>query len=264
LNFGAHQSQFERTSSAAVTSGPTFNNQGISITPGGDDRIRLRSANPLIFDQWSFTKLDRRDDLGGFADVFQVTLFLAGGGTLRQKLTLINSDFGGSGLNYTTYGLWEVIEFQSFSTTPIEQRVTAFSFGFPTPISAMPLTGTAVYSGSTHGRFSSLLSNDPNETVVNGSFQLAADFATATMSGTFTNMKVGFTDFRDINATTSITNNSFAGTVTTAPATPGQTGPDMSGAIQGGYYGPSAQEVSGVFEMSGSGAVMTAGFAGAK
>jgi hypothetical protein len=231
----------------AVTSGPGFTS--VFVRPGGDsDGISI------------FSKRDRTDALGGTFDVFETLLFLSGGGTSFEKLTLLNMDFGGSGLNYTTYGLWEVRETDFLGDTD-ERSVFARSFGFLTPDSAMPTTGLATYTGRMDGRYSASLATNQ---ILNGSFQLTADFAAATVTGAFTNVTLEGVNFRDINVSSSISSNNFLGTVTTAPAVAGQIGPDMSGSIRGGFYGPSAEEVGGVFEMSGGGAVMTAGFAGAK
>jgi hypothetical protein len=256
-DFSAHESWILRGNINSFTFGPVTNDQGVTITPGGDEDllgVRL-PISPVEICCAAFGKSNRIDALGGTFDIFVID-----GIEEIHKLTLLNTDFGGSGLNYTTYGLWEKTLLDASGLTA-SQQTAAFSFGFPTSVTAMPTTGLATYTGRMDGRYSASLAENQ---VINGSFQLTSNFGTSTMTGAFTNVTLDGTPFRDINASTSIANNTFAGTVTTAAAAPGQTGPDMSGAIQGGFYGPSAQEVSGVFQMSGGGAVMTAGFAGAK
>jgi hypothetical protein len=229
----------------AETTSPRLSS--VTVRPGGqNDSISI------------FTKWDRTDALAGTFDVFENFSLTTWGAEFR-KLTLLNMDFGGSGLNYTTYGLWERRTTDLGDTD--ERSVFARSFGFRTLDTAMPTSGIATYTGRMDGRYSASLARNQ---ILDGSFQLTADFAAVTVTGAFTNVKLDGSDFRNINVSSSISATDFFGTVTTAPAAAGQIGPDMSGAIRGTFYGPSAEEVGGVFEMSGGGAVMTAGFAGAK
>jgi hypothetical protein len=118
------------------------------------------------------------------------------------------------------------------------------------------------------GRFSDALA--PNRAVT-GTTRLDANFTAGTVTGLLSNVTVAGSPFRNISVNSSISNNTnfggvpvgaFAGTLATAPATPGQAGPDMSGTVQGNFFGPAAQELGGIFELSGGGAVMVGGLVG--
>ena len=274
IQFNALESQIERDSSQASTLGPAVG--GVTITPGGSaDSISVRlptsfqSALSRNFCCGSFDKSDRTDQPGGTFDTF-VTGSVAGGSL--SEFTLLNTDFGGSGLDYSTYGIWEWSTFDTNTAALLTNRATAILFGFPTVAMDMPNAGSAIYGGRMDGSFSDSL--EPSQPV-NGLVSLMANFQTADIAVDMTGVTVGGQIFRDMSGTGSITNNTFVGTdnefiggftgfIATEPIQPGQVGPDMSGSVQGNFFGPSADEVGGVFEMSGGGAVMSGAFVSAQ
>jgi hypothetical protein len=183
-----------------------------------------------------------------------------------------DSGAGGSGLDYTTYGLWSWNTYDTDTGEILTSRVTAVNFGFPTGASSMPSTGIAAYNGTMTGRLSDSLSSTQS---VTGTANLMVDFSTSDVSLNMTNMTIQGQMFRNLSGAGSITNNTFVdtnnrfiggftGTLATDPIQPGQIGPDMSGTVQGNFYGPSANEVGGVFEMDGGGAVMNGAFVGSQ
>jgi hypothetical protein len=217
----------------------------------------------------TFNTSERVDAAGGTFDTFVQGSVASG--TL-STFTLLNTDFGGSGLDYTTYGIWEYNTYDTNTAALLTTRATAVAFGFPTAAKDMPSTGVATYNGRMDGSFSDTLA--PNQ-AANGAVSLIADFQTTDISVNFTGVTVGGQAFRDLSGTGSITNNTFVdtnnkliggftGVLATDPIQPGQIGPDMNGSLQGNFYGPSANEIGGVFEMDGGGAVMNGAFVGSQ
>jgi hypothetical protein len=160
------------------------------------------------------------------------------------------------GWNYQTFGVWN----KNISAT--EFQVGAFSIGSPTPASAVPLTGLATFVGLATGFY---VANDqtPYVTVAgmnadvnfgarsigfSTSDTVRADLATATptldpglnLSGTFTY---------------SAGTNQFSGPLTTQNTS-------LSGSGTGQFYGPNAQELGGVYSLTGSGGNMLGAFGG--
>ena len=270
--FNALETQIERDGTQASTVGPEVGR--ITITPGGpDDSILVilpfQTALTSNFRLTTWDKSERVDALGGTFDRFE-TGSVEGGSF--STFTLLNTDFGGSGLDYTTYGIWESSTYDIASGALLTNRATAAVFGFPTPATDMPSTGSATYNGRMDGNFSDSLGlSQP----VNGAVALTADFATTDISLGMTGVTVGGQPFRDFSGTGSITNDSFVGTdnlfvggftglIATDPIRAGQVGPDMEGSFQGNFFGPAADEIGGVFEMDGGGAVMSGAFVGAQ
>ena len=129
----------------------------------------------------------------------------------------------------------------------------------------MPTTGTATYTGGAVG----YVGQTTGTTVSNhaaqfwGSSSVSANFATNALTGSITAINAysvgnggsGQTLLGTINAITltgTISGNGFTGT-TAASATAGSafntTG--ATGSLSGGFYGPTANEVSGIFSLSG-------------
>jgi hypothetical protein len=272
--FNALESQSERDGSQASTVGPDVGR--VVITPGGPaDSILVilptSFQSPLSARARSavFDNFDRIDELGGTFDIFVIGSVESG---FLYEFTLLNTDFGGSGLDYTTFGIWEWSTFDTDTDEVLTNRATALAFGSPTAAGDMPSTGSASYSGRMNGSVSdSLELSQP----ANGVVSLMADFLTADISMNITGVTVGGQVFRDLSGNGSITNNTFVGTdntfiggftglLATDPIQAGQVGPDMNGSFQGNFFGPAAEEIGGVLEMSGGGAVMSGAFVGAQ
>lgn len=268
----AHQAQIERDNATSATLGPDVGS--IVIAPGGKwDGIGIELPASFMSALSTprtaqFLTSERIDPMGGTFDTF-VQGSVASGST--STFTLLNTDFGGTGLDYTTYGIWEYNTYDGMGTL-LTTRATAATFGFPTEVKNMPTTGMATYNGRMDGRYSDSLA--PNQ-VVNGNLSMTADFQTTNVSVNMTGVTLDGLSFRDLSGTGNITNNTFVdkknkpiggfiGTITTDPIQPGQIGPDMNGSLQGSFYGPTANEVGGVFEMEGGSAVMNGAFVGSQ
>jgi len=242
----------------------------LGITPGRFPRDRIEIAMDIgrsVFVDFCcvYTEdADRIDPLGGTFDAFVPDAgdVLDPDSIDRESLTtvtILNTDFGGSGLDYITYGFWELLRFDEMGTVSV-LRATAFAFGFWTDVSDIPTQGTANYSGRMDGLYSDSLSASQ---AVTGTFNLNADFSAKTISGQMANIDLADNSFRDIDLSAVISGgNSFVGTATTAPVTGSQIGPDMSGTLLGKFYGPAAEETGAAFEMSGGGALMVGAVAG--
>lgn len=140
-------------------------------------------------------------------------------------------------------------------------------FGYQTPSANVPTSGNATYSG-----VGNVIGNvfEPNSSIravpgapgyatLSGDSSMAVNFATGVITGALTNMTVtpnnGPTQpWNDvsINATISgITNNTFLGT-TAVSSTPGNSlsfGASSTGKINGGFYGPNANEVGAIWTL---------------
>ena len=180
------------------------------------------------------------------------------------------------GLSYTTFGTWDV------NATPTANQsyyVGTFGGGLAgvAQTASMPTSGSASYSGGAVGDV--LKAGTANAWYGNSS--LTANFATNGITGSITNINaygVGNCSgtgnpcntssgtLNNINLTGTISGSAFSGTATAASGA--GTAVDISGAtgpLQGGFYGPSANEVAGTFHMtSTTGPITLFGAFGAK
>ena len=154
-----------------------------------------------------------------------------------------------SGLSVSTFGIWAANDNTS-------GRIGVFAGGTPTPVAAMPTTGTATYNGTTIGAAAS----SSAAYALAGNAQLVANFSTNTVNTTISNLQFENVSTNQITAqpnltgTASITGNQYKGPLA---------GGTLSGTSTGTFYGPSAQETAGVWRVSGGG-VTAIGSYGAK
>lgn len=159
------------------------------------------------------------------------------------------------GYEYQTYGAWG-----AWGTAASPGN--AVSVGATTPASAIPSSGTAVFTGGSNG----YLIDGGFVYVTNASMTASANFSTRTVafstSGSTLTGKVGGTvsaaDW--LNLTGSMTYsagaNKLTGAVTSASG--------MSGSIIGNFYGPSANEIGGTYGLTKAttGGSLVGGFGG--
>ena len=149
------------------------------------------------------------------------------------------------GWNYQSYGAWNE------QKTGASGTISVSSFGQATPGSAVPTSGSATFTGKSSGFYVS----------PTGQGSIAA--ADVTVNANFSTRSLGFhtsatTIARDVKApvaaphlnlsgtlTYSAGTNAFAGTVANAGGT-------LSGSSKGQFYGPTAQELGGVFNLKSS------------
>src|SRR4051812_1461247 len=163
-----------------------------------------------------------------------------------------------SGWNYQTFGYWG---------TDLPEgglQMSALSAGSATPANAVPLTGAGNFIGQARGvyidaagaPFATLADMNAN---VNFSGRSIA-FATSNTTTENTNTKVQASN-TGLNLSGTFTyaagGNQFSGSVASANGS-------MTGTSTGRFYGPSAQEIGGVYTFIGSGSTSMLGACGGK
>lgn len=161
------------------------------------------------------------------------------------------------GWNYQTFGVWGV------DTSPGTYSLGAISVGSPTSGNALPTAGSAVFTGLTAGFFfdaggapfatASAFSANANFSTRNISF------ATSGMTLVDANGVAARNDNLNISGTFSYAQGVNALTSGNLATTNGQ----LSGIGSGRFYGPAAEEIGGVYSLSGTGlSRMVGGFGG--
>jgi len=149
--------------------------------------------------------------------------------------------------DYQSFGIWTTGGGTGSGKTGV------YSVGNPTAVSNMPLSGTANYAGLSFGRY---VDGTGKSFFSEGTVSVNADFSAQTV-GFATNY--GATSlmneisevfssgaFLSMNGTLSISSgtSTFSGPVTTSSG--------LSGTASGRFYGPSANEVGGTFNLTGN------------
>ena len=160
-------------------------------------------------------------------------------------------------LDYTRFGYW-----LRYQPTEGLWQASAFTGGFVTPVSDIPTSGSAIYTGAATGIFNDqAICNCVTGFVsqFNGDVSLTANFGQLTINGSITNISLtslsyppGPTNDIGFTATIDRANNLFSGTtsVTSEPGGVYAFGPTASGIINGRFYGPNAAEVGAVFNLT--------------
>jgi len=185
-----------------------------------------------------------------------------GGGTCSASSPTASAVIGdalGSGWNYQTYGVWAV------QSGPTSFVLGGMSAGNATPGNAVPTTGAATFFGNSSGYF------------IDSAGTRSATSAAMIANVDFQNRAIGFTtlDTTLVNSTTGAASskkeldlsgslswaagvNNFSGQVQTRDA-------NLNGSASGKFYGPTAQEIGGTYQLGGAGVSrMVGGFGGIK
>jgi len=161
---------------------------------------------------------------------------------------VINALDPGVAFNYQSFGYWLVSG--SFGSA----TATAMSFGSPTPAGAVPISSGATYNGRVGGVYV-----DPNGLLFTYSGGMSANVNFGTRSISFATVAtqvspvtgVTLPALGSLNVSGTLTyaagSSQFTGPVT-APGFP--TGGGLSGTANGSFYGPTAQEIGGVFSLN--------------
>ena len=161
--------------------------------------------------------------------------------------------------NYQTFGAWNRLS----SSTSFDAGV--FSLGAATPASAVPVTGTATFNGLANGFFApsagAAVFTTANMTAI-ANFQAQSISFSTTNTQTVSLVNGATTPNGNLNLTGTFNyqpgSNLFSGAVATAPASTIQ----MSGTGTGRFYGPTAQEIGGIYNLNGTGGSMIGSFGG--
>ena len=133
-----------------------------------------------------------------------------------------------------------------------------FVAGYETPANAMPITGTANYSGYASGSmFRPMSSKDAlpcscQEVGVQGDAFFTANFGARTVTGELTNMYRVWWDespWNHVTFNSTIAGNGFSGTTRVTAAAQLGMGANATGTIEGRFFGPSAQEAGAVWTL---------------
>lgn len=217
-----------------------------------------------------------------------------GYGTVGTTGQLVSYAPPGGGLSYLQLGSWT--NATQTGTASTANTLAFFIFGFQTPSASMPATGKATYtqSGGVEGlaftQGGALSTNAPTqgghvggagEGLIKGDGTLTADFATGSITGSFTNMTSTtgkFTNgyvscvcsgttrpWNDIALTGTISGAAISGTtsISSNPNNATSFTASGSGTISGGFYGPAADEVGLVWTVQDSNKSIAAGTFGA-
>jgi C-lobe and N-lobe beta barrels of Tf-binding protein B len=174
-----------------------------------------------------------------------------------------------SNMSYAALGVWEV-DTQNPQITPgvTEGNIHlgTFATGFETPASGMPTSGTAFYSGTKN--VAGVIITDPagklDRASVFGDATLAANFGTGAITGSFGNMVATNSaavraPWNDVSVSASIIagTSRFSGTtaVTSTPSGAFSLSGSAAGRIDGGFYGPTANELGAIWSIKDSGTV---------
>jgi hypothetical protein len=163
------------------------------------------------------------------------------------------------GWNYQSYGVW----FKDTGPTTFE--VGAMSAGAVTPGSSVPLSGPGNFTGLSSGLYV-----DPSGVPFFTSAQVSAvvnwggrSIAFSTSNSTVANLSTNGTPSsnNDLNMTGTLTYGSGSSQFTGAV---NATGAGLSGNATGRFYGPAAEEMGGVYGLTGSGPSRMTGAFGAR
>ena len=160
------------------------------------------------------------------------------------------------GWQYQTYGVWATGLGQGAGT------YGAATFGVPTAGSAIPTVNSATFNGSTVGGYV-----DPagDYFLTSGTVSVNADFVGRSLA--FTSSGTQTID-PGTGATMPAGYLNMTGTLSYAPGSNAFTGPvtatGLAGTSSGQFYGPNAEELGGVFSLSGVGVESYQGAYGAK
>jgi len=149
------------------------------------------------------------------------------------------------GWNYQSFGTWATRTWR-FGTG----GRYASTFGAPTPGSAVPASGTATFSGELAGTYMSPAWKEGS--IAAASLSVGVDFQARSLNFAST----GTTITRNLSTATAAPGLNLAGTLTYAPGSGSFSGTlhsasgTMSGTSQGRFYGPAAEELGGVFNLS--------------
>jgi len=179
--------------------------------------------------------------------------------TLNFQVNLVlEPDDYTAGLSYAVMGTW-VQRANQPSNTGTLQNVAPFVFGYETPQSAMPTTGTAVFSGE-QGLAAATIYKPMNGEIQAanawGTPSISVNFGSGSVSGSFTHMQMVNSQqpWNDVSLAGNIAmgTNKFSGTTAamSAPGTPMSLSASATGHIDGAFYGPAAQNLGAVWSLS--------------
>lgn len=210
---------------------------------------RITVSTPYTSVTWDETSGDIIDDS---------TVMVAASDPSESNIGIaINALHPSVGWEYQTFGIWETGRGTGSGT------IGAITGGAQTTGSAIPITGNVTFSGIAAGMYLDVAGT--------------ADYITASSLSANVNflnrsINLSTTGTQKINtitaASSSATNLNMTGTLTYAPGVNSFAGnvsaTGLSGTSTGQFYGPNAEELGGIFSLTGAGMENFAGGYGAK
>jgi hypothetical protein len=170
----------------------------------------------------------------------------------------VNLDYSAFALDYVGFGAWL---YDQSGGTGRPRNSTFFMFGYETPAASMPLTGTATYSTDNAVTGIVITSQKLTGAAVGGGANFNVNFTTGAITGQLVNMKsygdgtVYLQPWQTVNINASIVSGTadFSGTTSSVPnaAAPFEL-KDATGTIDGGFYGPNAENLGALWTLKGS------------
>jgi hypothetical protein len=152
--------------------------------------------------------------------------------------------------------LW--LKFGAWSVSP-PLTFSAYSYGYQTPASAIPTSGTVTYSSRVRGEvfYVTAPGAEPIRRLLTGTAVFQVNFATRAVTGQMTDVRVHggaeFTPWNSASFSATLTANEsrFNGTTNVTSSTGAETSLNGSGqgTVAGQFYGPSGQEIGLVWTL---------------
>jgi hypothetical protein len=195
------------------------------------------------------------------------TFNVANGDTIVQPTPGINAFTNAAGTQmaltgWASYWGWSYQSFGVWTNGNTTGQVSAGSAGTATTGTSIPTSGTGTYTGKAAGLFG----NASTTYFVTADMSATANFATrniafATTNSVYSPTLTGtYSSAGGLNLSSTMSysanTNSFSGTVNSSGATV------MTGSIGGQFYGPTAQEIGGVFAVKNGNIGYIGGFGG--
>ena len=179
----------------------------------------------------------------------------------------LNSTGGLANLNYTALGNWVVAN----ASTGLSSNMAFYVAGYQTPVASMPTSGSATYGGTGTVIGAVLIPGGSTGAQLTGNSALTANFSSGAITGSFTNMQAtpvtggAASPWNSVSASANISGATFSGQTATS-STPSGTYSlgSATGTINGGFYGPAANELGAVWTLYDGSKAAFGGVAGPK
>ncbi|TMI00258.1 MAG: transferrin-binding protein-like solute binding protein [Betaproteobacteria bacterium] len=145
--------------------------------------------------------------------------------------------------DYQSFGVWNDARLTG------HQSIYSLSFGSATPAAGLPTAGSALFTGKLAGFY---VAPGGQGSIATADLAVNANFSERSLSFSSSNSRIT----RDLATATAAPNLNLGGTLTYAPGTNGfsgtltNAGGTMSGSSKGQFYGPTANELGGVFTVN--------------
>jgi C-lobe and N-lobe beta barrels of Tf-binding protein B len=244
----------------AVSIDPSFSLSTTGATVAGGitslTAIGINAANATTTgNSLSFNNADLANAFGGNTSAASGHLAVA---TATSYYDILVISLISSGLSYTQFGDWSQCSANCAVAGGTASVNGVYVWGDATAPANIPPSGTATYSGFIAGNY---ISSAGTKTQVSGSqgtsgnMTAIVNFGARSISFSTSGTTGGAADNMSGTLTYAPNQNLFAGTVTSAT---------MTGTAAGRFYGPAAQEIGGVYSLSGGGAGHYGAFIGKK